>query len=255
MIYDCFLFFNEFELLEIRLNELGNLVDKFVICESNYTFQGNPKPLYLLENMKKYEKYSDKIIHLVFDAKNIKGGNKQWDRDSGQRNYLINGLKKCKKDDIIILSDIDEIPDAKLLLQSLNYLDYYDCLTFYNNFYAFKFNLSIGKWYGTTVRKYPSVKKINNMQHFRDFRDKFDKNKICLIDGGWHFTFLGDTDRIQYKFDNWAHTNDYKIKDMKNLIDNNIYFNNQKLIAVPIDNTFPKYLFDNKDKFKDLIAE
>ena len=255
MIYDCFPFFNEFEVLELRLNELYNVVDKFVICESNFTHQGKPKPLFFLENKEKFKKFEDKIIHLVFDAKNIKGDNKHWKREMGQRNYLKTALKKCKNEDIILLSDVDEIPDAKLLAQNLSKLKEYDILTFAGKFYLYKFNLCIGGWNGTAVALWKTVKWIKNLCVFRGLRDKEEKKKVYFIKGGWHFSFIGDVSKIQYKFDSYTHAKDFpEGKDMKTLVENNLYWNNQKLTKEKLDDSFPEYLLRNEDKFKDLIS-
>ncbi len=106
-IYDCFLFFNELEMLDIRLNELYDKVDHFVLVESTETFQGNPKPLYFEKNKQLYAPYLDKIIHVVLDE-HFETDN-PWQREYHQRDQILRGLKGCHRRDIAIISDADEI--------------------------------------------------------------------------------------------------------------------------------------------------
>ena len=109
-VYDVFPFFNELDLLEARMEILDSHVDYFVIGECDKTFQGNPKPFYYLENKERFKKFEHKIIHNTFlDDK----GNQwnQWDRDKDHKNEIGKALKDCKDDDIILISDMDEIPN------------------------------------------------------------------------------------------------------------------------------------------------
>ena len=124
MVYDCFPFFNELDLLEIRLNELDAVVDKFVLVEATRTFQKEPKPLYYEENKERFKKFEHKIIHVVVDeypgffAKfRIPTA---WDYDNHQKNQVKKALKDCKPDDDIIISDLDEIPSAAKVTEHLN---------------------------------------------------------------------------------------------------------------------------------------
>ena len=107
MVYDCFNFFNEFDLLEIRLNELDEVVDYFVLCEANLTLLGNPKPMYYEENKERFKKFKDKIIYLPMKVN--KGSYIRTGKGS-QKSFVKNGITNCNDDDIIIYSDIDEIP-------------------------------------------------------------------------------------------------------------------------------------------------
>src|SRR3989304_5300235 len=110
-VYDCVLFFNEPELLEIRLNELYKSVDKFVIVETIENFQGKLKPLYFEENRHLFKKFEDKIIHIAL--KERVNTNDPWDRKAFQRNQILRGLKQCRKQDIILFSDMDELTTCK----------------------------------------------------------------------------------------------------------------------------------------------
>ena len=115
-VYDCFPFFNELDLLEIRLNYLDPVVDYFVLCESKVTFSGIPKKLFYQENKHLFKKFEHKIIHVVVDDTP-----KEYIRvdpfktDQHQRNSVIKGLQKCNDHDIIITSDLDEFPNVNVI--------------------------------------------------------------------------------------------------------------------------------------------
>lgn len=111
MIYDCFTFFNELELLEVRLHELSGVVDKFVLVEATQTFTGRPKPLYYAENRERFSRFHEQIIHVIVDD-SPKSDN-PWTIEHFQRNCIARGLTQCRPDDWIMVSDADEIPGRK----------------------------------------------------------------------------------------------------------------------------------------------
>src|SRR5205823_1107096 len=108
MIYDCFLFFNEVELLEIRLHDLSAVVDRFVLVESPVTFSNKPKPLYYADNRDRFKAFEDRIIHVVVDDN--PPADSPFDRENHQRNCIARGLAACHPDDVVLISDLDEIP-------------------------------------------------------------------------------------------------------------------------------------------------
>ena len=109
MIYDCFSYWDEDLLLDLRLNILDNYVDYFVIIEGNKTWQNNPKKLKF--DLEKFEKFKNKIIYI--QVTDLPDGNDPYLRENHQRNAITNGLKNANDDDLIIISDLDEIPDPK----------------------------------------------------------------------------------------------------------------------------------------------
>lgn len=150
LVFDCFPFFNELDLLEIRLNELNDVVDYFVLVESTKTHTGKEKPLYFEENKERFRLFSDKIIHVVVDdmptkvssawkllekiyyisiqdkgSQKIAGKREAWNREAWQRNAIIRGLLKSNpsEDDIVIVSDVDEIPSKEWVRQVKNELN------------------------------------------------------------------------------------------------------------------------------------
>ncbi len=107
MVYDCFLFLNEFELLDIRLHEMDSVVDRFVIVESAETFRGNPKPLNFPTQADRFSQFADKIIYIPLTEPLITDN--PWVREAFQRNQIMRGLVDCKDTDIVMISDVDEI--------------------------------------------------------------------------------------------------------------------------------------------------
>lgn len=147
MIYDCFLYYDEDMLLDIRLHTLANVVDKFVIVESKFTFTGRPKPLNF--NIEKFKAFADKIIYVVNDTEPTKlPGTKYspdyevdpWEVEANHRNSIMQGLVDAKPDDIIIVSDVDEIfkPEA---IKKIN--PRHLCTTIHQDFYNYQFNMQV----------------------------------------------------------------------------------------------------------------
>jgi beta-1,4-mannosyl-glycoprotein beta-1,4-N-acetylglucosaminyltransferase len=248
MRFDCFTFFNEFEILDIRLNTLNDVVDKFVLVESNITHSGQTKPLYFDINKEKFKPYLDKIIHIVVDDMDrLKG---DWTREKYQRNSIMNGLKDVAKDeDIILISDIDEIPNPKLISKNIEDKIYgFKQRMFY--FYLNYEQLNWSQWIGTKMLKYKTLKKLTP-DYIRVDLKKF----IPIKNGGWHFSYLGNIEQIRYKIQSFAHQ-EFNKSDIIDRIEENIknkrdIFGRTEYIytVVPIDNSFPEYIFKNKDRF------
>src|SRR5687767_9061046 len=119
MLFDCFTFFNELELLEIRLHELSDVVDFFVLAESHTTFSGRPKSLYYEESKRRFSDYQDRIIHVVSSDLETDDA---WAREEHQRNSLLHGLRNCLPDDIVMVSDVDEIPKREAVKRAVGLL-------------------------------------------------------------------------------------------------------------------------------------
>jgi beta-1,4-mannosyl-glycoprotein beta-1,4-N-acetylglucosaminyltransferase len=285
MIYDCFTFFNELDLLEIRLNVLNNVVDKFVLVEATKTHQGNEKSLIYNENKQRFSAFSDKIIHVIVDKFPDTESDLAWTLERYQRNMIAEGLKNCKAEDIILISDIDEIPDPvkinrykdkkgiKIFLQHMFYY-FLNCknATLKENF----------RWPGTVMVRFDE---FVSPQYYRDLSIavtgfysprliirwyvKFNfyrrilvrgKRVIFVEDGGWHFSYLGGVQAIIKKLEAFAHT-EYNTSQYKNAASIEDAINKGKDIFgrdfqykfVPLDNTYPDYIKDNSSKFEHLI--
>lgn len=255
MIYDCFMFFNELDLLEIRLNELNTVVDKFLIVEATKTHAGEEKPLYFNENKEKFSAFKDKIEHIIIDE--YPEYNCAWELENYQRNVIIETLKeRCSEDDVIIISDLDEIPRPECIEK---YKDTKGIKVFEQQLYTFYFNyLNITE---------PVWTRGTRMLKFKDIGDKsltgirFAEGKH-IKNAGWHFTYVGGLEMVKYKIKSFSHqeyNNDYYMNDerLKGLIDKgiDIFERGYKYKIVPFDCSFPKYIQNNKDKFEHLIIK
>jgi|688.fasta_scaffold167406_2 beta-1,4-mannosyl-glycoprotein beta-1,4-N-acetylglucosaminyltransferase len=212
-IIDCFLFYTELDMLEYRLSVLNDYVDYFVLVEAVHTFSGKQKQLFFNENKQNFGKYKDKIIHLMvydmpFQYPNINYElNQQWLNEAYQRNCLKYGIDalQLKDNDVIIISDVDEIPDPQILLK----IKMNDLLINFNSLeqdmYYYNLNSKHNdKWYFPKILNY---KKYNEMGlTIHDIRMNF-KNNLCvpLKNGGWHLSYFGTKEYIQSKIMNFSH--------------------------------------------------
>ena len=293
-IYDCFMYFDEDLLLDLRLNSLNSFVKKFVIAEATYAHNGTKKKLNF--DINKFKKFKDKIIYLVVDnqPKNImkvlesdteeQSGEKLilngMARDYHQRENLSRGVKDALDDDLILISDLDEIPNLKEL-ESLKIND--KILIFEQKMFYYKLNLFYENytWLGTKA-----VKKKNfiSPQWLRNIKGKnyskwridilFSKKKysnlLFVKNGGWHFTCLRSAEELEKKLLNFAHHYEYEqsglnIDDLKNLIsekrvmyDHNVdqkgYKWSGKSILKKFDKKLlPEYISRNLKKYSDWL--
>ena len=193
-IFDCFMFFNELELLELRLMTLYNVVDYFVLVEAGTTFTGNEKEMYYEKNKNLFEKYSDKIIYISVDKLPYSDA---WENEFYNRNLIIQGLSSANDNDYIIISDVDEIPNPDAILEGIN--NNYDIFKLKQKLFYYYVNcIQNQEWFGTVVIK---KKYIKSPQDARSFSGR----NIKIIDnGGWHYSFLGDKDRIKLKLESYS---------------------------------------------------
>ena len=268
MIYDCFSYWDEDLLLELRLNILDNYVDYFVIVEGNKTWQNNPKKFKF--NIDKFSKFSKKIIYIKVD--DLPDGIDPFLRENHQRNCISRGLKNANGNDLIIISDLDEIPNPKKIINFSNKMKY---AVFKQKHFYYKFNLqstNSPNWYGSRICVF---KELKSPQWLRDLKfkkrpfwriDKLRLNNI-LEDGGWHFCNLKTPEELLYKYKNLCETNDpinFKEKiDEKYLnIDeitkrvnsgSDIIGRDDRFKKILIDKDYPDYLLENLNKYSDWI--
>ena len=246
-IYDCFMYYDEDLLLDIRLNSLEKFVKKFVITEATYAHNGENKKLNF--DINKFKRFKDKIIYIVVDKqpKNIlelkksdtreKTGEKLilngMARDYFQRENLAKGLVDARDEDLILISDLDEIPN----LESLNFKNIKNnIIIFEQKIFYYKLNLLYDNflWQGTRAIK---NKNFLSPQWLRNIKSKkyprwridtiFSKKKysdlMFVKNGGWHFTCLKTPDQLEKKLLNYAHHYEFqesglKIADIKKFI-------------------------------------
>jgi len=259
-IYDCFQYFDEDHMVDLRLNILNQYVDFFVISESTKTHQGKDKKINF--DVKKFPKFKDKIKFVVADYKKKINFDKHVGGESAieqhQRNHLIEGIKDASPDDLIILSDSDEIPDLTKL-SSLNKNKKF--IAFSQQMFMYKLNLQNideSNWIGSRVTK---KKYITSMQSLRNLKFKnypfwrLDKYNLQVIHGGWHFSFLQTPQQILKKIKSFSHgefdnenINEKNIEE-KILKNQDIFGRGTTLKKIELDSCFPKYILENKDKY------
>lgn len=268
-IIDCFNYFDEDMMLEIRLSTLFDYVDKFVICEATLDHAGNKKKLnFDINNFKKYE---EKIHYIVINdlPKIVKSFKKNWHpahaRDQFQRNALTRGLKDCDQDDIIMISDLDEIPNPEKISE-FKKENKYAC--FVQDNFLFKLNLintSEPDWYGTRICRKKDLKspqwlreiKSKKLPFYKFYKPQFDK---FILNGGWHFSSVKTVEGIYKKLHSFSEQqfNNKKFKDMdiiKKKMEQKVdlFDRGYNFKVLKIDQTFPKYIYENKEKFKEFI--
>jgi len=293
-IFDCFMYFDEDIVLDLRLNTLNENVDYFIIVESNFTHKGDERKLKF--NPEKFSKFKDKIIYLIYDNKPkgielIKENDSEDEksrkyifnaiyRENGQRNFISEGLEIADKDDFILISDVDEIPNLK----DIDFKKFKEKLIFFNQeMFYYKFNLKLPNynWIGTKSCK---KKYLKSPQWLRNIKDKkypfyrldtfFSETKSSNIkfinEGGWHFTNIKSADEIEYKLRSYLHHREFdenplSIKEIENLIKNQkaIYDLNvdKRIQKIGQGNKLekydlkklPSYINNNLEKFKDWI--
>ena len=263
-IYDCFQYFNEDNMIDLRMNILDKYVDYFVISESTKTHQGENKKLNF--NINNFSKYRHKIKYLVAEYEDQEiskhtGGESLVEKH--QRNNIINGIEEAQDNDLILLSDSDEIPDLSKLNKIKNSTKY---TAFSQMMFMYKLNLqnlNESNWIGSKAclkKHLPLPQKLRDMK-FKDYPFwRIDKHNTQIIKGGWHFSFLQTPKDIIKKIKSYSHgefntkanTNEEKIKEkIKNNED--IFSRGFNLKKISIDNNFPKYIIENQIKLKEWI--
>jgi beta-1,4-mannosyl-glycoprotein beta-1,4-N-acetylglucosaminyltransferase len=257
MIYDCFLFMNEFKVLELRLEELSDVVDKFVLVEATRTFSGNPKPLYFQENQERFSKYLHKIRHVVVDDM-PPNPQSAWDVEEHQRNAILRGLQDAQPDDIIIISDVDEIPRSTVVSSFVGDFAALEVEDFYYKLNCK--NLSIKTIAPVLVRR----RTLTNPQEVRRrARHYWEHATPILRSAGWHFSCMQDAARLSLKLESFAHQEYNKTEftdpaDIAVRIRFGLDFVNRRdhyWCCVPLDDSFPKYLLKHQDRFQDLLFD
>ena len=237
-IYDCFTYFDEDLILDTRLNIMNDYVDYFVIVESTYNHNGERRELKF--DLNKYQKFKNKIKYIVWDevpdniekinyddteiVREHKFINNAVKRDNGQRNYVVKGLDDAEDNDLILLSDLDEIPSLKTIdLKNIKTkIIIFDQIMCY-----YKFNLAIPnyKWFGTRACLKKDLKSPQWLRNIKARKYSFYRldilfnekkfNNIQLIkNGGWHFTNIKTPEEIHYKYKSYCHHREYELSGM-----------------------------------------
>ena len=263
MIYDCFTFFNELDLLEIKLEEEWNVVDKFIVLESTVTHSNKPKNLFYSDNKERFKKYEEKIIYVVCNNASEHFYGNDWDIDNYTRDILLDTIHP-NKEDLIIINDADQIVNHKVLE---NFIYTEPCKLEMDYFYYYFNCLHTNmKWYGTSIYKYSDIK-----EKLSAIRFSMPQGIKIIPNGGWHFSYLGNIEFIKKKIEALAHRyidtpefkNDYHIEqsmikgmDLFDRLDDCGVKNGAIMKFFPLDNLLlPGYIIENKERYKQYIKQ
>lgn len=279
-VVDAFIFFNELELLDIRLNVLNHRVDYFVLVESTVSHAGKQKPLYYQENKHLFDKFNHKIVHYVVDdtpnsfeearsmfmkekdetKMNIllhtlttfnTAGETQWMREFYQHESVRMGMAKIglEDDDVVFNSDLDEIWNPEETYP----IDDWSVVKLKQHVYTGFLNVrSSEEWYGTYYTRYKNIRNASS-----NHLDTVSKTKHVFKDnGGWHFTYQGGAERIKTKLENFGHQ-EYNNEQVKSLIqrrlDSGMDVLGRPFACVVDEESLPSYLKNKKEKYKHLF--
>jgi Glycosyltransferase family 17. len=264
------MYFDEDLVLDIRLNTLNDAVNKFIIAEATIDHAGNKKKLNF--DIKKFSKFKNKIDYLVIEdlPKKVENFKKDWEsahlRDQFQRNSLQRGYKESDDEDLIMISDIDEIPDPKKISE-FNKKNHYACFM-QKNFQSKinMINMSQKYWGGTKICQKKFLKSPQWLRNIKTKKRPFwkfykPKEPQLIFDGGWHFSYLKKPENISKKIKSFAHQefNQEKFTNVKNIKEkiknhSDIFGRNYKYKKIDLNGDFPKYILENKSKFNEWIA-
>jgi len=216
MLVDTFMFYNELDVLEMRLRNLDPYVDLFVLVESEETHSGNPKPLYF--DKERFAQWLPKIRHVV--SKKLETSN-PWVREKYQRSCILDALSDIPDDATIMLSDVDEIPDMTKLKDLDPQSTYGVRMVMFE--YSFDYIFVDEPWVGTVITGAKNFKRAGP-NFFRDNRWLF-----TIVVGGWHCSSFGDAEHVWQKITNYAHSKDDK--HQKQTIDQIVEYVNKGIHA------------------------
>ena len=293
-IFDCSMYFDEEIVLDVRLNTLNDFVDYFVIVESKFTHRGEKRDLKF--NHEKFKKFKDKIIYLIYDKEPtqieiVKPEDNEGEksgkyilnaayRENGQRNLIQEGLLNAKNNDIILISDVDEIPNlSEINFNKINQ----KIFLFKQNMFYYKFNLHIPNlsWTGTKGCKKKDLVNPQWLRNIKDrkysafrldtfFSDKKYSNVKIIEDGGWHFSNIKTAKEIEHKLKSYLHHREFDLEPLTTNQIEEIIKNKQAIYDLKVDKRInkigtggklekfefgklPIYIQKNKNNFKEWI--
>lgn len=279
MVYDCIPFFNELDILKLRMQIMAPYVDFFVIEEASVTFSGEPKRMIFAENRQLFTEFEDKIRYVAVEDSPMEGVTTH-ERDKYQKNQLIRGLYDCGPEDIIIFSDVDEIPKPETLVRIM---EHFEAGKIYHlaqrMFYCFlnmeeisgnllsitgEFpNVEKRQWLGTKICSFGNIPR-EGIVYLREVSPA-DERSVRIPEGGWHFGYMGGNGerdvakRIGEKVQAAAHS-EYNSKRYLNeavdrlLCGEDIFDRDAKFVRVEIDESFPAYLREHREEYDFLVA-
>ena len=240
MIWDCFLFHDEVEMLECRLTELDEIVDRFVLIEGDATFQGKPKHSIYLDNQSRFAPWKDRIVPVFASLrKSWKGST--WELEGLSREAMAHPLAHASDDDLVLVSDVDEIPKAEVVRDVLH-SRLPDPVTFQMRMMTFAVDWELSQtWRGTAARR--GAGQIGSFQKFRESRGSYK----TIPDAGWHLSWVGGKERQISKLESFSHTELAGLKPtLENYYTNGHHIDGLKAKAVEVDDSYPKYVRERR---------
>ena len=279
MIFDCVPFFNELDILKLRMQIMAPYVDFFVIEEASVTFSGEPKQMIFAENRHLFAEYEKKIRYVAVEDSPMEGVTTH-ERDKYQKNQLLRALSDCRPDDIIIFSDVDEIPNPETLVRLIEAFEPGNIYHLAQRMFYCFLNmeevsgnlLSITgefpgverrQWLGTKICSFSQLPE-EGIVYLREVSPE-DKRSVRVADGGWHFGYMGGdgerdvAKRIGVKVQAAAHQEYNKARYLKEAVDRllcgeDIFGRNARFVRVPIDESYPAYLREHQEEYAFLMA-
>ena len=279
-LHDCFLFHDELDLLEIRLGELWDSVDHFVLVESTRTFSGLPKPLYYQDNLERFAPFASKLTAIVVNEP--VGNLTSWQRREQQCNALARGLKTAAPDDIVLLSDVDEIVSRDAIVtirRAPPHPNEVVCCEL--RMFNFFLNLEIDETWlrsGPRAARWDSIVTMERLRKVHGPADRVFRNlsraikssiqmrrpinRRLLQNAGWHFSYMGGEQAILQKLHSYAAHDKVPAELLDPVMLANRISNRQSISRMgsgnmrvrPLDGSFPRYLLDHEARFSHLIA-
>jgi len=283
-VFDCFPFYDELDLLEMRLNILDDVVDYFVLSESTRTFTGNPKPLYYDENKDRFKKFSHKIRHVIVDDAEYNPKVDAWQRAYDQKNSVFRKIDDCKDNDFVIISDVYEIVNPEAIVYAINNnpnaisIFIQPCFYYYLNCKSTevfnKAKMAKFKYIRSPqqLRDYPKLSAHNSSKLISTLYKWYGsiRKRLCPIigscavheNGGWHFTYMKSPEDVSKKITAFEHT-EYdldkftSIDSIKSRMTSFVdpYDRDYQLKIIKIDDSFPKYILDNQKKYSHIFYQ
>lgn len=280
-IFDIFPFFNELDLLEIRLNELAGVVDRFVIAEARQTYAGSPKPLYFADNRARFSAFSDRITHVVVDDPPA-DARQGWKFQDHQRDALLRGLQDAAPGDLVLLSDVDEIVSAeKLRIVAARDPHAAEISCFELRHFNFYLNWETPeRWLrsGPRAVRRRFLDFPHQLRAVRGPKDGFadairairtarlmgrPMRRHLVHDAGWHFTYLGGPGAVEDKLKSFVGSekpmmSDPSAESIAARIARGIPVNPRArydLALREIDETFPRHVREHRERYAALIAD
>jgi beta-1,4-mannosyl-glycoprotein beta-1,4-N-acetylglucosaminyltransferase len=280
-IYDCFIFFNELDLLEVRLHELDPVVDRFVLCEATATFRGKPKPLHFKENRERFQPFLKKIVHVVVDdmPKGRETEAAYFRKEKFQRNAIRRGLVDAQPEDFIALSDTDEILRASAVEAAARRAGPPCIYSFEMTIFSYFVNLRYGRgWNKARMARFGDVRTLERLRdggptwrptrpgalhalrHWKRmaFGMRHLRPWVVVPNGGWHLTNMNGPEAVAEKRNAYSHTGrsatpEAIAEKVKSALASTASEVGPRIIEPDAD--LPAYLAENQSRFAHLFLD